>query len=92
MPLGRPGTEAEHLPDVYSTLLGWYADPHEKVLVHHEELGDRLCGVLAGFLLAAGLIEEETLAVIVVERLTGRPLGPSGRAIVRVTLQEVLAR
>lgn len=86
-PLGRPGTEADHLPAIYGSLLEWYADPSEKVLVHHEEFGDRLCGVLAGFLLAARLIDDEPLAVTVVEQLTGRQLGPEGREIVRVTLE-----
>ena len=91
VPLGRQGTESEHLPQVFGTLLRWYADPVEKVLVHHEEFGDRLCGVLAGFLLVANLIDEEPVAVTVVERLTGRQLGPAGREIVRVTRDEVLA-
>lgn len=87
-PLGRPGREDEHLPDIYEALLGWYRDPEEKVLVHHEEFGDRLCGVIGGFLIAAGLIEGEPTVVAVTERLTGRQLGPDGRAIVRVTIEE----
>jgi hypothetical protein len=89
--LGRSGAEAEHLPPIYERLLRWYASPAEKVLVHYEEFGDRLCGVIAGFLLAAGLIEEGPVAITVTERLTGRQLGPDGREIVRVTLAEGMA-
>ncbi|HVM40989.1 MAG TPA: hypothetical protein VM618_09470 [Acidimicrobiia bacterium] len=92
LPLGRAGTEAEHLPAIYDALLRWYADPAEKVLMHQEEFGDRLCGVIGGFLLAAGLIDTAAHAVTLTERLTKRQLGPDGREIVRVTVAEGLAR
>lgn len=91
VPLGRPGTEPEHLADIYQALLRWWHDPDELILVHHEEFGDRLCGVIGGFLLAAGLLEDAPTAVTVTERLTGRQLGPDGRAIVRATIEEGLA-
>lgn len=90
VPLGRPGSEHEHLREIHETLLGWYPNPAEKVLMHHEEFGDRLCGVVAAFLLAAGLIESEAVAVTVTERLTGRQLGPEGRDIVRATREQGL--
>lgn len=90
VPLGRPGAEAANLREIYAGLLRWYHDPLEKVLLHHEEFGDRLCGVLAGFLLAAGLIDEDPVAITVVERLTGRQLGPEGRRIVELTRSEGL--
>lgn len=91
VPLGRPGSEAEQLGEIYGTLMDWYLDPDEKVLVHYEEFGDRLCGVVGGFLLHAGLIRGEPTAVALTERLTGRQLGPEGRAIVRATIEEGLA-
>jgi hypothetical protein len=91
VPLGRPGAEAEHLRPIYETLLRWYGDPTEKVLMHHEEFGDRLAGVIGGFLLAAGLIDHAPHAITVTERLTRRQLGPEGREIVRVTVEEGFA-
>ncbi len=91
VPLGRPGNEPEHLGDIYQVLLRWWQNPDELILVHHEEFGDRLCGVVGGFLLAAGLLEDAPTAVTVTERLTGRQLGPDGRAIVRATIEEGLA-
>ena len=36
------------------TLKGWLDDPAERVLIHHEEFGERLLGILAGYLLYAG--------------------------------------
>ena len=55
------------------------------MLVHSEELGDRLCGLVAGYLLWAGLLDSPpATAISVVERLTGRQLGPVGRELVAV--------
>ncbi|MGH9281706.1 MAG: hypothetical protein ACRD0S_02085, partial [Acidimicrobiales bacterium] len=44
------------LPGVFEQLLGWLAKG-ERVLVHQEDLGDRLMGVMAGYLLHAGMIQ-----------------------------------
>lgn len=57
-----------------------------KVLVHQEELGDRVCGVLAGYLLWSGLIDSGPRAISVIEQITGRQLGPVGRELVTVAL------
>ena len=48
------------------------------MLIHHEEFGDRLLGVLAGYLLYAGLVTEGPHAVVVIEKITGRQLGVDG--------------
>jgi hypothetical protein len=54
----------------------------EKLLVHQEEVGDRVCGLVAGYLLWAGLVPYGPQAISVTERLTGRQLGPLGRELV----------
>lgn len=91
--LGRGGPElAVRLPEVFGTISGLLDDPEERILVHLEEFGDRLCGVLAGYLLYAGLVETGPLAISVVEQLTTRQMGPPGREIVTVTLDEKLQR
>ena len=53
-----------------------------KVLVHQDELGDRICGVVAGYLLWDGLIDSGPRAITVVEQITQRQLGPVGRELV----------
>ena len=60
----------------------------ERVLIHHEEFGDRLLGVLAGYLLYAGLVTEGPHATVVIEKITGRQLGSVAREIVAVTVDE----
>ena len=58
------------------------------MLIHHEEFGDRLLGVLAGYLLYAGLVTEGPHAIVVIEKITGRQLGSVAREIVAVTVDE----
>ena len=92
VPLGRHEELAERLHDVYTTLGRWLDNPSERVLMHHEEFGDRLLGVVAGFLLYTGLVYEGPHAIVVLEKLTGRQLGSVGREIVAVTVNEGLFR
>jgi hypothetical protein len=54
----------------------------EKLLIHQEEVGDRICGLVAGYVLWAGLVPYGPQAISVTERLTGRQLGPEGRELV----------
>lgn len=92
VPLGRHDELVERLTAIYATLDGWMQVPTECVLVHHEEFGDRLLGVLGGYLLYAGLVADPVHAVQLVERLSSRQLGSVGREIVAVTADEGLRR
>jgi len=69
------------LPELYGQLQGWLL-AGEKILVHQEDLGDRLMGVMAGYLLATRTIETGPQAIAVVERIVQRQMGPSGRELV----------
>jgi hypothetical protein len=55
-----------------------------KVLVHGEELGDRICGAVAGYLLWDQLIDSGPRAISAIEQITQRQLGPVGRSLVAV--------
>ena len=80
------------LPGVYTTIADLLDNPDERILIHLEEFGDRILGVIAGYLLYTGLVETGPMAISVVERLTQRQMGPPGREIVSVTLEEKLTR
>jgi hypothetical protein len=69
------------LKELYSHIHEWMA-AGERVLIHQEELGDRLMGVVAGYLLWAGLVGSGPQSVAVIERILGRQMGPSGRELV----------
>jgi hypothetical protein len=88
VPLGRNDEWPDRLPVLYGTLRSWLAVPRERVLIHHEEFGDRLLGVLAGYLLYAGFVDQGPHAVVVIERITGRQLGAKAREVVAVTVEE----
>src|SRR5579875_3281829 len=47
-----------------------------------EELGDRVMGVVAGFLVWSGRIPSAPQAVAAVEQMVGRQMGPAGRELV----------
>ena len=74
--------------DVRGVLTEVFRDVHgrlgagERVLVHQEELGDRVSGVIAGYLLWSARLPTGPQAVTVLEHLTGHPMGPSGRELV----------
>ena len=53
-----------------------------KVLVHQDELSDRVAGLMAGYLLWAEVVPQAPQATSVVERLLSRQMGPLGRDLV----------
>lgn len=94
VPLGRREDWPAQLRQAYTLIVTWLEDPRERVLVHHEEFGERLLGVLAGYLLFAfpDVFTGGPQAVVAIERIAGRQLGAAGREIVAVTVEEGLVR
>jgi hypothetical protein len=56
-----------------------------KVLVHRETVDDTVGGLLGGFLVTSGLIEDPILALALIQQILGRPLGPEGRSLIPAT-------
>ncbi len=92
LPLGKHDELVPRLHAIYSRLAKWTDDPEEKLFIHQEEFGDRLLGVLAGYLLYAGLVETGPHAIGIIEQLTNRTLGAAGREFVSATLDAGLRR
>ena len=69
------------LEELYVALFDWLHDG-ERVLLHMDELGEQLAGVVAGFLLWSGLLPGPPQAVSVVEQLLRRQMGHAGRLLV----------
>ncbi len=82
-PFGASSDAKSSLTELYTAIRTWLA-AGEKILVHQEELGDRLMGVVAGYLLATRLIDTGPHAVTVVEQILHRQMGPPGRELVAV--------
>ena len=83
------GVSSRHRPfnaeDTDAWLRTFYRELHDllkngtKVVVHGEEVGDRIVGIMGGYIRWAGLIEDPTQAIQVTERLAGRQLDPFAR-------------
>jgi hypothetical protein len=56
-----------------------------KVIVHGEELGDRIVGIMGGYIRWTDLITDNTQAIAVTERLTGRQLDEFARNVVMIS-------
>ena len=94
----RPFPTAEEYPRYLSEL---YPELHKliasgaKVLYHHEDLNDKVLGLLAGYLVWAGLVAEQPRAIFLVEHITSRQLGPQARDLVTVAARvraEIIAK
>lgn len=68
---------AELFPEI-ERLLG----EGEKVLLHGDELGDRIAGIVAAYVIWSGLVPEAPKATMLVERMLTRQIGPVGRELI----------
>ncbi|MGP8058972.1 MAG: hypothetical protein ACLP9C_05000 [Acidimicrobiales bacterium] len=74
--------------DPRATLADCYADIERslgeglRILVHQEELGDRVMGVVAGFLVWSGRLPSGPQAVALIEHVVGHQMGSTGRELV----------
>ena len=80
-PLGPQSDVRAVLPKLYQDIRDWL-EAGERILVHEEELGDRLMGVAGGYLLWSGLLDSGPQAISVLEQLVHRQMGPPGRELV----------
>jgi hypothetical protein len=71
---------------LYPAMLAWLRDG-ECLLLHQDELSERVAGVAAGFLCWCGLLPDAPRAIYAVEQLVRRQLGSSGRSIVGLVAQ-----
>ncbi|HSM01571.1 MAG TPA: hypothetical protein VK960_03895 [Acidimicrobiia bacterium] len=58
------------------------AKPGTVLLVHRDIVDDAVAGVLAGYLVHSGRVEDPIVATDIVQRILKRPLGPEARAII----------
>ena len=54
------------------------------MLLHREELGDQICGLIAAYLLWRELVPTGPRAIEVVEQLLEKQIGSDGREIVEL--------
>jgi hypothetical protein len=57
-----------------------------RVLLHGEEVGDRVAGLIGGYIRWAGMVPGGPETISIVERITGRQLDPFGRSLIAVAV------
>ncbi len=58
------------------------SDPAAVLLVHRDTVDDTVAGLLGGYLVYSGLIDDPIVATSVIQEILGRPLGPEGRRLI----------
>ncbi len=85
LPFSDRSEGSEHLERIFATIREHSADG--RVVLHHDAIGDRVSGVVAGYLLWSGLVDSGPKAITIAERLLERELGPLAREIVSMARQ-----
>lgn len=80
-PVG-PEIDGEDARRVFDAIDEALRDPSARVLVHREIVDDVVAGLLGGYLIASGLVEQRILAAALIQEILGRPLGPEGRSLI----------
>ncbi len=81
----RPFTGAE---DLAQWLTAFYREldvlllEGTKVILHAEEVGDRIVGIMGGYIRWCGLVKEGTQAIAITERIAQRQLDPFAREVI----------
>ena len=86
------GVSSRHRPfnaeDTDAWLRTFYREVHDllrngiKVVVHGEEVGDRIVGIMGGYIRWEGLVDDDTAAITITERIAGRQLDPFARNVI----------
>lgn len=81
----RPFTGGEDLP---LWLTAFYREldalllEGTKIILHAEEVGDRVVGIMGGYIRWCGLVKEGTQAIAITERIAQRQLDPFAREVI----------
>jgi hypothetical protein len=54
------------------------------LLLHRDTVDDSVAGILAGYLMFSGMVEEPIIATAAIQEILKRPLGPEARAMIPV--------
>jgi hypothetical protein len=57
-------------------------ESNQKIIVHNENVDDKLVGIMGGYIRWSGLVEDPSQAITVIERIAGRQLDPFGREVI----------
>jgi hypothetical protein len=74
--------EPEDAEPVFKVLAKVLEPEDAIVLVHRDTIDDTLGGLLAGYLIYCGMLDDPIVATDVIQRILGRAIGPEGRRLI----------
>ena len=74
--------EPEDAVEVFEVLATALDSEESVALVHRDTIDDTMGGLLAGFLIHSGMLEDPIVATDVIQRILGRAIGPEGRRLI----------
>jgi hypothetical protein len=84
VPIGQ-SYESDDARLFFGTLGSALARNRARVLVHRETVDDTVGGLLGGYLVTSGLVDDPILALALIQQILGRALGPEGRSLIPAT-------
>lgn len=67
---------------VFEAMDAALASPDNVLLIHRDIIDDAVAGVLAGYLVHSGLVDDPIVAMAAIQEILKRPLGPEARSII----------
>ena len=74
--------EPEDVADIFATIDEALEPTGASLLVHRDLIDDTVVGLLGGYLVHCGLIQDPIVATSVIQEIAGRALGPEGRRLI----------
>ncbi len=74
--------EDEHVTEIFALMDDALEKPGSSLLVHRDLIDDTVIGLLGGYLVHAGLIQDPIVATSVIQEIAGKALGPEGRRLI----------
>ncbi len=81
VPMSGPVTRHD-VGRFFATLDQALARNHARVLIHRETIDDTIGGLLGGYLVDSGMVDDPILALALIQQILGRALGPEGRSLI----------
>jgi hypothetical protein len=81
----EPFVDPETVGGVFEAIHEMLDAPGAVLLVHRDIIDDTVAGLMAGYLVFCGLIEDPIVATAAIQEILKRPLGPEGRSLIPST-------
>jgi hypothetical protein len=74
--------EQEHVDEIFALMDEALEPRGSSLLVHRDLIDDTVIGLLGGYLVHGGLIQDPIVATSVIQEIAGKALGPEGRRLI----------